>query len=278
MAGAAVMAPADPPRGGRLPARRRRTSSSSRRRARSSPESVERRADVPGRRRACRAPERCSCRRTSATTLRQIAEGGAEAFYRGPIARAIARALEAQGWLGDGGGPRRRPADVGHTARRRLPGPRGVRSACRPPTPSSPSRRSSSSRAFDLKGMGHNSVEYLHHFIEAAKIASADRVGLDVLKPGAPIAGLISPGYAADRRTLIDPKRAGVSGGERLDLGAPRRRDPARASGRLREGAHHAFRGRRCGRHRGHRHPDARQPLRFRRDGSGHRHAARTTS
>src|SRR2546427_9426612 len=32
--------------------------------------------------------------------LRQVAEGGAEAFYRGPIARAIARAVrEAGGWL-----------------------------------------------------------------------------------------------------------------------------------------------------------------------------------
>ena len=33
-------------------------------------------------------------------TLRQIAEGGVDAFYRGPIARAIARAMEAQqGWI-----------------------------------------------------------------------------------------------------------------------------------------------------------------------------------
>ena len=63
--------------------------------------------------------------------------------------------------------------------------------------------------------MGHNSVEHLHHFIEAAKIASADRVGLDVLRPDAPIAGLLSPRYAAERRALIDPARAGVSGGER---------------------------------------------------------------
>jgi gamma-glutamyltranspeptidase len=63
--------------------------------------------------------------------------------------------------------------------------------------------------------MGHNSAEYLHHFIEAAKIASADRVGLDVLRPDAPIAGLLSPRYAAQRRQLLDPKRAGVSGGER---------------------------------------------------------------
>src|SRR5215468_8949099 len=37
-----------------------------------------------------------------AATFRRVAEGGAEAFYRGPIARAIARAVgEAGGWLGE---------------------------------------------------------------------------------------------------------------------------------------------------------------------------------
>ena len=35
-----------------------------------------------------------------AATFRQVAEGGAEAFYRGPVARAIARSVrEAGGWL-----------------------------------------------------------------------------------------------------------------------------------------------------------------------------------
>src|SRR5262249_46885528 len=37
-----------------------------------------------------------------ASTFRQVAEGGAEVFYRGPIARAIARAVtEAGGWLSE---------------------------------------------------------------------------------------------------------------------------------------------------------------------------------
>src|SRR2546423_13765551 len=37
-----------------------------------------------------------------ASTFRQVAEGGSEVFYRGPIAKAIARAVqEAGGWLSE---------------------------------------------------------------------------------------------------------------------------------------------------------------------------------
>jgi gamma-glutamyltranspeptidase/glutathione hydrolase len=147
-------------------------------------------------------------------TLRQIAEGGEEAYYRGPIARAIARALEAQGgWVTEADLAGYRPtwgtplavAFRGHQV-------------CVPPPPTNALQAVQTLQlleGFDLKGMGHNSIEYLHHFIEAAKVASADRVGLDVLRPDAALAGLIAPRYAAQRRTLIDPQRAGVSGGER---------------------------------------------------------------
>jgi len=147
-------------------------------------------------------------------TLRQIAEGGAEAFYRGPIARAIARALEAQGgWVTE--------ADL--AAYRPTWGtPLGVmfrgHEVCVPPPPTNALQSVQTLQileGFDLRGMGHNSVEYLHHFLEAAKLASADRVGLDVMRPDAPITGLVSPRYAALRRQLIDPRRAGISGGER---------------------------------------------------------------
>jgi gamma-glutamyltranspeptidase/glutathione hydrolase len=147
-------------------------------------------------------------------TLRQLAEGGAEAFYRGPIARAIARTMEAHGgWITE--------ADL--AAYQPTWGtPLGIafrgHEVCVPPPPTNALQSVQTLHlleGFDLRAMGHNSVEYLHHFIEAAKVASADRVGLNVLHPDAPIAGLISPGYAAHRRALIDPRRAGVSGGER---------------------------------------------------------------
>jgi gamma-glutamyltranspeptidase/glutathione hydrolase len=147
-------------------------------------------------------------------TLRQIAEGGVDAFYKGPIARAIARALEARGgWITEADLAAYQPTwgTPLHIAFR-------GHEICVPPPPTNALQSLQTLHlleGFDLAAMGHNSVEYLHHFIEAAKVASADRVGLDVLHPEAPIAGLISPRYAAHRRTLIDPKRAGVSGGER---------------------------------------------------------------
>jgi gamma-glutamyltranspeptidase/glutathione hydrolase len=149
-----------------------------------------------------------------AGTLRLLADGGPDAFYRGPLARSIARTLEAQGgWLGESDLAAYRPTwgtplSVGFRGHE----------VCVPPPPTNAIQALQTLQileGFDLSAMGHNSIEYLHHFIEAAKIASADRVGLDVLRPGAPIAGLLSPRYAAERRKLIDASRAGVSGGER---------------------------------------------------------------
>jgi gamma-glutamyltranspeptidase/glutathione hydrolase len=147
-------------------------------------------------------------------TLRLIAEGGLEAFYRGPIARAIARALEARGgWITEAD-----LAAYAPTWGTPLHIPFRGHEIAVPPPPTNALQSLQTVQlleGFDLRAMGHNSAEYLHHFIEAAKIASADRVGLDVLRPAAPIAGLLSPRYTAQRRTLIDPRRAGVSGGER---------------------------------------------------------------
>jgi gamma-glutamyltranspeptidase/glutathione hydrolase len=148
-------------------------------------------------------------------TLRQIAEGGVDVFYRGPIAKAIARAMEAQkGWITEADLAGYRP-----TWGTPLAVPFRGHDVCVPPPPTNALQSVQTLKlleGFNLRGMGHNSVEYLHHFLEAAKVASADRVGLDVMRPDAPIAGLISDGYAAHRRALMDPQRAGVSGGERF--------------------------------------------------------------
>jgi gamma-glutamyltranspeptidase/glutathione hydrolase len=69
---------------------------------------------------------------------------------------------------------------------------------------------------FDLGAWGHNSVDYLHHLIEAIKLASADRLAY-AYGDETPIAGLLAKAYATSQRARIDPARAAVSEGERYD-------------------------------------------------------------
>ena len=63
---------------------------------------------------------------------------------------------------------------------------------------------------FDLKGMGHNSPQYIHTLIEAIKLAFADRHDYfsDPDFVEVPMAGLLSKGYAAERREAVDPLKA----------------------------------------------------------------------
>ena len=60
---------------------------------------------------------------------------------------------------------------------------------------------------FDLAGMGHNSADYLHHLIEAKKLAFADlhRYVSDAETMEIDPMSLLSPGYVDTRRALIDP-------------------------------------------------------------------------
>src|SRR3989442_247035 len=149
-----------------------------------------------------------------ASMLRQVAEGGAEAFYRGPIARAIARAVrEAGGWLTEddlaGFAPEwREPVAITY---------RGWQVLSVPPFSAFQMLETLNIlEGYDLESFRHNSVDYLHHLIEAVKLGSADRLayayGADV-----PIHGLLSKPYAASQRARIDGKRAAVSEGERHD-------------------------------------------------------------
>lgn len=65
---------------------------------------------------------------------------------------------------------------------------------------------------FDLKGMGHNTVDYLHTWIECAKLAFADREQYyaDPDFVDVPMDMLLSKEYAAERRKLIDPDCASL--------------------------------------------------------------------
>jgi gamma-glutamyltranspeptidase/glutathione hydrolase len=63
---------------------------------------------------------------------------------------------------------------------------------------------------FDLKAMGHNSVEYIHHLVEALKLAFADRHRYygDPRFVDVPLEALLSPEYAAARRRLVRKEQA----------------------------------------------------------------------
>ena len=65
---------------------------------------------------------------------------------------------------------------------------------------------------YDLKAMGHNSPEYLHTVVEAAKLAFADRDQYygDPKFSKIPERILLSKEYAAERRKLIDPNHASM--------------------------------------------------------------------
>jgi gamma-glutamyltranspeptidase / glutathione hydrolase len=64
--------------------------------------------------------------------------------------------------------------------------------------------------ALDLPRMGHNSAEYIHHLVETAKLAFADREAYyaDPEFEPVPIEALLSRKYADLRRALIDPEAA----------------------------------------------------------------------
>jgi gamma-glutamyltranspeptidase/glutathione hydrolase len=73
--------------------------------------------------------------------------------------------------------------------------------------------------SFDMKAMGHNSADYLHHIIEAKKLAFADlaRYVSDRDHLEGDLTALLEDSYIAGRSALIDPARAA----ERVDPGRP---------------------------------------------------------
>jgi gamma-glutamyltranspeptidase/glutathione hydrolase len=63
---------------------------------------------------------------------------------------------------------------------------------------------------FDVAAMGQGSADHFHHMVEAIKLAYADRDAFvtDPKFETVPVTEMIDKGYAAQRRSLIDPERA----------------------------------------------------------------------
>lgn len=150
-----------------------------------------------------------------ARTFRRIADGGARELYGGSLGREIVDRLDALGGyitLEDLAAQEVRwvePMSVdykGYTLWELPPAGQGVAAL----------EMLKMLEGFDLKGMGHNSAEYLHTLIEAKKLAYADLAYVaDPDHMQVEAARLLDPDFVRGRAALIDPTRAA----ERTDPG-----------------------------------------------------------
>ncbi|MEZ6005596.1 MAG: gamma-glutamyltransferase [Planctomycetota bacterium] len=144
-----------------------------------------------------------------ARTLKRIAEGGRDVFYKGEMARTIADFVQSQGgYLSEEDlalhhGEWVEPVSTTY---------RGVELWELPPNGQGIAALQILNllEPYDLKAMGHQSADYVHLFTEAKKLAFEDRARFyaDMDFADVPVDGLISKEYAAELRKLIDPKKA----------------------------------------------------------------------
>ena len=148
-----------------------------------------------------------------ADTLGLIGQGGRDAFYNGPIARAIVADMKKR----DGLLAERDFAD--HTADWVHPistNYRGYDVYELPPNTQGfvVLEMLNILEGFDLRSMGYNSADYVHALVEAKRIAFADRAAYladPARVPPAVLTALTSKEYAASRRKEIDLRRAAES-------------------------------------------------------------------
>jgi len=155
-----------------------------------------------------------------AATYEALAKGGRKAFYEGRIARTIAAYMAEQGGFLDAAdlaahrGEWVEPVSVEY---------RGVRVWELPPNSQGIAALQMLQilEGFDLKAMAP--ADRLHVMVEAKKLAFEDRARwyADPRSAAVPVAGLLDPAYAAERRALIDMGRAARV----VEPGAPALRD-----------------------------------------------------
>jgi len=144
-----------------------------------------------------------------ARTYERLAEGGRDAFYRGEVAEAIAKDVQAQGGflsaedLAEHRGEWVEPLSTTY---------RGVELWELPPNGQGIAALQILNilEGYDIAEMGFGSPDHVHSFIEAKKLAFEDRARFyaDPAMAELPIDELISKEYATKRRELIDPERA----------------------------------------------------------------------
>lgn len=151
-----------------------------------------------------------------AATYEKIAKGGRDAFYKGDIARTIDAYIKAQGGFLS-------YADLAsHTSTWVEPvstNYRGYDVWELPPNGQGIAALQilNIMERYDVESMGFGSPEYVHTFVEAKKLAFADRAKFysDMDFNDVPVQRLISKQYAAERQRMINPNRAA----KRVDAG-----------------------------------------------------------
>ena len=142
-----------------------------------------------------------------ARTLRAIAAGGPNAFYRGPLAKQIASFIEREGGLVTAEDLTRHKSTWdkpisstyhGHPVIAFPPNTQGVTLL----------EALNLAELSDLKAMGRNSPDYIHTLVEGAKLAYADR-DKHIADPAfaeVPVERLISKEYAAELALRLKEK------------------------------------------------------------------------
>lgn len=148
-----------------------------------------------------------------AETLRQLAEQGPQAFYRGPIAQAFVQRTRNARW---GAGDMTLADLAGYTALKReaVCAPYREWTLCGPPPPSSGGisvlQIMGLLENFDLGTLAPGSPALLHLVTEASRLAFADRntyIG-DPDFVQVPVSGLLDADYLRQRAKLINPEQA----------------------------------------------------------------------
>ncbi len=144
-----------------------------------------------------------------ARTLQAVVDGGKDAFYRGSIARDIARAVQ------DAGGVMTVDDLARHESTWEEPinvAYRGTRVWECPPNGQGIAALSALSilEGFDVAGLPPGSAERWHLLVESMRLGFADALAYvaDPAVTPVPVATLLSEGYAARRRALLDPARS----------------------------------------------------------------------
>ncbi|WP_199743421.1 gamma-glutamyltransferase [Caulobacter sp. 602-1] len=156
-----------------------------------------------------------------AWSLRQIADKGADAFYRGEIAQRFAADMKTHGGLITA----EDLASYKAVIRQPLEGSyRGLAVKTSPPASAGGAtllEMLNILEQFDLKASGPGSAKSLHLMAEAMKLGYADRSRFlgdtDFVK--VPLAGFTSKAYGVERAKLIDPERA--KSAKELGVGDP---------------------------------------------------------